>query len=384
MTQHFDVAVIGGGIQGAGVAQAAAAAGYSVIVFEQSSIASGTSSRSSKLIHGGLRYLESAQFGLVRKALKERSLLVKLAPDLVKLVPFNIPIYKSSHRRPWQIRAGLSLYALLGNLAKEARFKKLSTKQWSELDGLNTNDLQAVYQYYDAQTDDVALTNAVMNSAVQLGATLCCPAKLIQLQQKDKRFQLVYEQQGQQHECSSTVVINAAGPWVNQVLSLTNSPQLDIELVQGSHLILDQPASTSMYYVEAPQDHRAVFIMPWKNKTMIGTTEHAYHGDPAKVTILAEEQDYLLKVYQHYFPNNNPDVLSSFAGLRVLPITPHSHFHRPRDTIIYSNPTAPGLVSLYGGKLTGYRATSQQLMQQLQRQLPEKRPIADTGELKLV
>jgi len=386
MTPHYDIAVIGGGIQGAGVAQAAVAAGYSVVVLEQTGIGSGTSSRSSKLIHGGLRYLESGQFALVRKALQERALLLKLAPELVRLVPFNIPIYRTSHRRPWQIRAGLSLYALLGNLSRDARYKKLSHRQWPTLDGLITDNLQAVYQYHDAQTDDIALTRAVMHSATQLGATLHCPAKLEQLESITTGFMLGYQQQGQQHECTSRMVINAAGPWVNRVLSLINTPEthLDIELVQGSHLILDAPAPAGIYYVEAPQDQRAVFVMPWQKKTMIGTTEHAYHGEPENVHILPAEQDYLLDIYRHYFPANEPQITASFAGLRVLPKTTHNIFNRPRDTIIYNDQQHPDLITLYGGKLTGYRATAQQVMQKILPLLPVKKAVADTRTIRLL
>ncbi|MDH5180928.1 MAG: FAD-dependent oxidoreductase [Gammaproteobacteria bacterium] len=385
MSQVFDVAIIGGGIQGAGTAQAAAAAGYSVILFEQTGIGTGTSSRSSKLIHGGLRYLESGQFGLVRKALLERAVLLRLAPELVRLAPFYIPVFTTTRRRPWQIRLGLSLYALLGNLTPAARFRKLPKADWAHLDGLVADGLQAVFMYQDAQTDDQALTRAVTASAVALGAELRCPAQVTDISAGESGFTLGYNQQGKPATCQAGVVVNAAGPWVNQLLGRVTPPVrgLDVDLVQGSHLVLDKPAPAGIYYVEAPRDRRAVFIMPWLGKTLIGTTETAYDGDPAAVRVLAQEEAYLLEVYRHYFPTDNVTVVDRFAGLRVLPRAGHSFFHRPRDTIIHQENAVPGLVTLYGGKLTGYRATAQEVLAVIRPLLPKKQPLADTADLPL-
>lgn len=384
MSQDCDVAVIGGGIQGVGVAQAAAAAGYRVILFEQQALAAGTSSRSSKLIHGGLRYLESGQFGLVRKALLERELLLRLAPELVRLVPFYIPVYAETTRRAWQIRTGLSLYAALGNFSRHARFNKVSHQAYSQLALKDTAALQAVYQYWDAQTDDKALTMSVMQSAMQLGTELRCPAKIIRLRHQQDRFTLDYEQAGKQGECHSRVVVNAAGPWVNEVLELLTpgTPKLDMDLVQGAHLVLAEKAPAGIYYVEAPQDQRAVFVMPWQGKTLVGTTETEYTGDPAGTRPQQAETDYLLTVYRHYFAGDDT-VVDSFSGLRVLPRTVHHFFHRPRDTILHQDLLNKSLLTLYGGKLTGYRATAQQVMKKILPLLPVKKKRADTAQLML-
>ena len=385
MTDVYDLAVIGGGIQGTGVAQAAAAAGYRVILFEQHQLASGTSSRSSKLIHGGLRYLESGQFGLVRKALRERALLLRLAPELVRLVPFYIPLYADTSRRSWQIRAGLSLYAALGNFSREARFTKLDRQAMDKLELKDTASLQAVYQYYDAQTDDSALTRSVMQSAMQLGAELICPARVIQIVAENRQYLVNYEKRGRQETCHCKAVVNAAGPWVNAVLEHVTPtvPKLDIDLVQGTHLVLLQASPKGIYYVEAPQDRRAVFIMPWQGKTMVGTTEKNFTGDPSTTEPGQDEIDYLLEVYRYYFAGND-DISDCFSGLRVLPAGQHNFFHRPRDTVLYQHPDAPGLLSLYGGKLTGYRATAQQVIKSLRPLLPERKVIADTVQLELM
>src|ERR1700727_3174361 len=160
--KEYDVVIIGGGIHGAGVLQAAVAAGNSTLLIERQALPAGPSSRSSKLIHGGLRYLESGQFSLVRESLRERAVHLKIAPDLVELKPFFIPVYPDTRRRPWQLKVGLWVYALLGGFDASTRFGTVPRREWSSLDGLETDGLEAVIRYHDAQTDDASLTRAVV------------------------------------------------------------------------------------------------------------------------------------------------------------------------------------------------------------------------------
>src|SRR6266404_570698 len=174
--KQYDVVVVGGGIHGAGVLQAAAAAGHSTLLIERLGLASGTSSRSSKLIHGGLRYLESGQFALVRESLRERAIHLRIASELVELKPFFIPVYRDTRRRPWQLKIGLWMYALLGGFDAATRFGSVPKAQWPSLDGLKTLDLDAVIRYHDAQTNDALLTRAVVKSALGLGAEIAMPA----------------------------------------------------------------------------------------------------------------------------------------------------------------------------------------------------------------
>lgn len=442
-SKHYDVLIIGGGIHGAGVAQAAAAAGYSVLVVEQGEVASGTSSRSSKLIHGGLRYLEHGQYSLVRECLQERALLLRLAPDLVQLRPFFIPVYADSSRSRFRVRAGLSLYALLGGGGADTRFRSLPRREWSALDGLKRDRLGAVFQYWDAQTDDVQLTRAVMASAQKLGArlqtktTFCSatrrPASTTTASPVADHWQVRTRCTRTHTEttCTAHTLVNAAGPWVNEVLARVQPAitAVDIALVQGTHLVLAGEASHGIYYLESPRDRRPVFVMPWqcaarpgtaeesqqphsslRSAILLGTTETGFSGDPAAVRPLAAEREYLLETYRHYFGDDAfgnaafgharsgdegdpagqtfPVVLDAFAGLRVLPAGGGAgqggHAARPRETVLQPDrPGSPRLVSVYGGKLTTYRSTAHKVMQLLAASLPRRAPLADTRCLPL-
>jgi len=383
----YDLVVIGAGIQGAGVAQAAAAAGYTVLVLEQSSPAAGTSSKSSKLIHGGLRYLESSQFGLVRESLRERALLLKLAPDLVKLKPLHIPVYKDAKRHPLTIRAGLSLYSMLSGFDANAMFRSLPSSQWGDLEGLKQDKLQAVFRYYEAQTDDAALTRAVLHSAMELGAECEIPGHFVRAHVNSQSCLVEYESEFGFKTASCRVLINCAGPWASDVISRVEPDMYlpKVDLVQGSHLILP-PLLKNYFYLEAPQDKRAVFVLPWQGRLMVGTTEKIHYGAPEDAQCSIEERDYLLEVLLHYFPDLSIDLnqVDSFTGLRVLPRSDKSAFSRTREVLFeVDNEACPRLLSVMGGKLTTYRATALAALARIKSSLPVKERIADTSRIPL-
>lgn len=389
----YDLVIVGGGIHGAGVAQAAAAAGYKALVVEKDKLASGTSSRSSKLIHGGLRYLESGEFSLVRECLQERDRLLTLAPDLVQLKPFYVPIYKNTRRRPWQLYIGLSLYWLLSGCSYTGRFRKLPQSEWQQLDGLKTTDLECVFEYWDGQTDDATLTRAVMQSALSLGAELHMPAQFLGARLDDQGCEVEYSYNNEQINCTARVLVNAAGPWAGQVLEqISPAPHkqafCDVELVQGTHLLLPGALKKGMYYLEAPQDQRAIFIMQRGENILLGTTEKGYAGDPDNVCPSVEEVDYLLDVLRHYFPDHlattSDKILSSYAGLRVLPGGNDSPFSRAREIILaVDRDQQPRLLTIYGGKLTSYRIDAEKVINKLATSLPNQKPVADTRVLPL-
>lgn len=365
----YDIAIIGGGIHGVGVAQAAAAAGLSVCVLEKADrLANGTSSRSSKLIHGGLRYLETGQLRLVYECLQERRHLLNNAPDLVKLEPFYIPVYDDSSRSPLIIRVGLMLYSLLGGLTADTRFRKLKKDEWDNISGLKRAGLRAVYRFYDGQTDDAALTRAVMKSAQDMNAELQLNARVQNISIGKTNCTIDYLAANKKTRCHAKVTVNAAGPWAGQIAACISPAQSipAIELIAGTHIVLPKLPIPGIIYAESPQDHRPVFIMPWKEHTLVGTTEHRYQGDPDDIKASAGEIDYLLKTVEHYFPaqiNLREQLLASFAGCRVLPASEDNANRKPRETLLVTDhPQRPKVISIYGGKLTAYRATAEQVM----------------------
>jgi len=218
LTENVQLLVIGGGIHGVGVAQAAAAAGHSVLLIEKTALAAGTSSRSSKLIHGGLRYLETYQFGVVRECLRERRTLLQIAPDLVRLEPFHLPLYLEGKRHPWVIRTGLCLYALLAGFGPGSEFSCLSPGEAGALGGLRREGLRCVFRFHDARTDDRLLTRSVMASALELGARLWQKAECVGLRLTEDGAVARILHRGEQREIHCRVAVNAAGPWVGEVL----------------------------------------------------------------------------------------------------------------------------------------------------------------------
>lgn len=364
----YDIAIIGGGINGAACADHLSQCGYKVVVLEQYHQAGlVTSSKSSKLIHGGLRYLESAQFKLVYECLQQRKYLSKQHPDLVKLVPFHIPVYEDNARSPWLIRLGLSIYSLFSLKL----FKTINKDNWHQLDNLKTKNLKTVFQYYDGQTNDTLLTQRVMQQAQDNGAELLTDACFMSANCVETLCTIKYRQQNKLHEITSRVIINTSGPWVNQVLQniTPEQSQLNIELIAGTHIAVAGKLDQGIYYLEAPQDKRAVFVMPWtsetgENQILIGTTESLFNDSPEKIAPTEKEINYLIQVYNHYFTLqiSRDKVIDAFAGLRVLPASDVSAFSRSRDTIIHFDKTKkPQVFSVYGGKLTSHRVTAKKI-----------------------
>lgn len=391
--EYVDVLVIGGGVNGVAVAQAVAARGQSVCVLEKAELAAGTSNASSKLIHGGLRYLENFEFSLVYEALRERAMMLRNAPDLVELKQFYIPVYKQTRRAPWLIFAGLSLYALCDRLRPSSRFRVIPKSQWDDLDGIKKDDLRAVFQYQDARTDDVRLTKAIMNSAIEMGAQLKTQAQMSRADWDGERFHVQYQIAGRTETLEAGLIVNAGGPWVNRINECVHPmPKiLPVDLIQGTHVLIEGKVSERFYYVESPRDGRAVFVMPWYGNTLIGTTEARFTDHPDEIRALDSSVRYLLHIFEHYFPDFNGGqtlkILQLFAGARVLPAEKSSAFKRSRETVLYWQPNFENngakLCTIYGGKLTAWRATAEKVMKVIEKDLPPATRNLDTRELTL-
>jgi glycerol-3-phosphate dehydrogenase len=387
-----DVLIIGGGIHGAGCAQALASRGYSTILIESGQIGHGTSSRSSKLIHGGLRYIETGQFSLVRKSLRERAILEKIAPDLIHSRQFLLPIYRHNRLKRWQLILALSIYSLLGGLNKNTRFKRLSKSEQNNLAGLKKDGLIAVYQYWDAQTNDLALTQAVIHSAKQYDCQVLEQTAFIKASQLTSKTLQVQARQNQQTvNIDCQLLVNASGPWIEKVQAQIDFARSgpEVDLVQGTHLEYDQAISDDIFYLESPDDHRPVFIMPWQGGTLIGTTEVQHRGNPANSQPTEAEIDYLKKILFHYFPAYQGQFVQAWSGLRVLPKHPHKAAVRrfakqARETVLHvDNSFSPQVISIYGGKLTAYRATAKRVADLAAKRLGRAKKLADTSIMPL-
>jgi glycerol-3-phosphate dehydrogenase len=353
----YDLVVMGAGIQGAGVAYLAAKQGLKVCVIERNAEAGlETSSASSKLIHGGLRYLETAQFKLVYECLNEQRHLLNQFPNLVHRKPFYIPVYANSKRAAWWIYLGLWLYYWLAGRPKEYPIRKIPKALWPVL-GLNLTHLKAVYSYSDAQTDDVALTQKVLDLAVRQGADVYFES-VVQSCSFEQNYNLLLNQD---RVIRTKALVNAAGPWVNEVAAVLNMPQHPVDWVQGTHIVLPVSKINDCYSLEA-QDGRAVFVLPWRHQTLVGTTETPIQSPKAQAT--DAEIEYLLDVFNHYFPNLRQlktDITQVMCGVRVLPKSELSAHQRSRDTFLL-HVNAPPYVAIYGGKLTAFRATAQKVL----------------------
>jgi len=384
---EVDILIVGGGIYGAGIAQAAAAAGHSVLLVEQQTIASATSGNSTKLIHGGLRYLESMQLGLVYEALYERELLLQLAPELVSREWFYIPVYRHNKRPVWVVKLGLLLYWALS--LGRSRFKSVPRADWNLLvPGLNTEHMVALLAYEDGATDDAKLTQAVAKSAQHLGADIRQHTAFVSAKREENHWLIQMESANTVRATTvrARILINAGGPWINRVRERISPlpPEQQVHLVQGAHLYLDRPCP-AFIYVES-EDGRVMFFRPWKHGTLAGTTETDFSGDPAMAHASEDEVAAILASYNRYFPESTcaeSDILKQYCGIRVLPQNKMGAFSASRETLlICDNEDKPAYIAIYGGKLTTYRKESEKVARLISRRLTVTRH-ADTRHIKL-
>ena len=369
----YDIVVIGGGINGAGIARDAALRGLRVLLLEKNDFGSGTSSWSSRLIHGGLRYLEYAELPLVFESLHERRRLQRLAPHLVKRLKLTIPIYRQGRRPKSIIRLGMIAYDLLSIGKKLPRHDMLDRDELiDEEPGVNRDGLVGAAQYYDAQVtfaERLVLENIIGASEAGAEVRNYCPAIGINVSRRTVQSVHFMEADAEQEsEVRAGLVINAAGPWVDRVLATVNREMPTfMGGTKGSHIVVGRfaGAPASAFYVEAESDGRPFFVIPWNGQYLIGTTDIRYDGDPADVTASDEEIRYLLNETNRVFPAANlavADIHYAYAGVRPLPRRkkgPESAITR-RHIIKKHRRVAKGLVSIIGGKLTTYRNLAEQ------------------------
>ena len=387
---RFDVVIIGAGINGAGIARDAAMRGLKVLLIDKGDPGCGTTSASTRLIHGGLRYLEHFEFGLVRESLHEREVLLRIAPDFVKPLPIAIPIYKQGKRGRLTIRAGMILYDLLSwgkSLPSHRMLSRAQTlQQWP---GLNPEGLVGSALYYDAQVQfPERLVAANVRAASECGAEVRLHTRVTSFAVDDGKVSRVefISEDDQGGFAEAAIVVNAAGPWIDLVLEQApvESPKL-IGGTKGSHIIVPPfpSAPANAIYLEARSDGRPVFIIPWNKLYLIGTTDVRFEGNPDEVHCEPWEIEYLLAETNLAFPNaglTRESILDTYSGVRPLPATNKKDEQSiTRRHFIREHPRLPNLLSIVGGKLTTYRSLAEECVDLIFRKLGKDSPPCRTA-----
>jgi glycerol-3-phosphate dehydrogenase len=354
----FDLAIIGGGINGAGIARDAAGRGLRVLLVEQNDLASGTSSASTKLIHGGLRYLEHRWFRLVREALAEREVVLQMAPHLVRPMRFVLP-QEPGMRSAWLIRLGLFLYDHLGGRRILPGTRTVDLAR-DPLGSPLKSGYRKGFEYSDCQTDDSRLVVLNALDAGERGAVIRTRTRCVSAQRGDT-WQLVLEARDRREVASARALVNAAGPWAGEVEEtvLQRPPLRQLRLVKGSHIVVRRLFDHDRGYIFQNDDGRVVFALPFERDfTLVGTTDGSFAGDPAAVAPTADEIDYLCKVINDHFRTavSSKDVIWSFAGVRSLADDGSARPQdTPRDYVLELDRNDPPLLTIIGGKITTFR-----------------------------
>lgn len=340
------VAVVGGGINGVMSAWALALKGCSVDLFERGRLMGATSSASTKLLHGGLRYLEQGHIRLVREALHERQWWIVRAPHLAKPLEIMLPLYKESERPGWKLWCGLKLYDWLAGRSS------LGCSRWCSRDDvlrscpdLRAEGLMGAFAFFDGYMDDEALGLWAAEKAAAAGVRM----------HTETAVDAIFPDASAQVDgklCSYDRVVNAAGPWARELLDMSGiAAKHDLDLIRGSHILLDQPCR-SAFLLENPNDRRICFILPHLGKTLVGTTEVRQELS-APICCSPAEMSYLLDLYTYNFPSRKPEICGVFSGLRPLI---RSHANPSKATREYAIETTRKTVTVYGGKWTTSRA----------------------------
>jgi glycerol-3-phosphate dehydrogenase len=357
----FDLLVIGGGVNGAGIARDAAGRGLSTCLVEQDDLASHTSSASTKLIHGGLRYLEQGELRLVREALAERERLLTIAPHIVHPLRFVLP-YIDGLRPRWLLRLGLFVYDHAGGREKLAASGS-TLLEGNALGAPLRTGIRDGFEYSDCAVDDSRLVVLNAMDAAERGATILTRQRVVAIAGHEDGWQVTIEDRaGSANVLRARALANATGSWVNAVLDVAGiTPRQRLRLVKGSHLVLKRQFEGDHAYLLQSPDRRVVFAIPWEGFTLLGTTDMPFTGDPAQVAIDDAEISYLLDVLNQFMrrPAGRADIISTYSGVRPLyddgSTAAAQKVSRDYHLELQHSPRGAPLLSVYGGKITTYR-----------------------------
>ncbi|MDC0497945.1 glycerol-3-phosphate dehydrogenase [Alphaproteobacteria bacterium] len=370
MTDIYDIFIIGGGINGAGIARDASGRGLKVYLAEKGKVGSATSSWSSKLIHGGLRYLENYEFKLVAESLREREVITRIAPKITKPLPFVIP-HSKKLRSKLLIRLGLFLYDNLGGKTKIPKSSKINfNKKYKNI--LQSKFVDG-FQYYDVQVDDKKLVEMNIVDSKKMGATILEDTKVIDAKRNENFWEITLDNND---IVKSKVLINAAGPWINETVNnvLKINTNKSIRLVRGSHIITKKLYEEDVAFTLQNDDNRIVFVIPYKEEfSLIGTTEVDVNT-PDNPFISDDEKIYLMNSINNHFVKqiSQFDIVDTYSGIRPLIEDFKEASKVSRDYVFDLNIQKAGspLLNIYGGKLTTYRKLSEKVMEELTPYLP--------------
>lgn len=376
---EVDLLVVGGGIVGAGVARDAALRGLRTLLVEKDDLAYGTSSRSSKLVHGGLRYLQQFRIGLVFESVGERRVLMRLAPHLVESLAFLFPVYAGSRERFSVIRAGLWLYDALALFRSPKRHRAIARSELGEVEpALNARTLKGAALYYDCATDDARLTLETALGAIDTGATVLTRAQVEDfLVERGRIVGAVIRniRGGFLHEVRARIVVNATGPWSDLTASLGGrEARPRLRPTKGIHIVVDRAKLPIRHAVVCfhPVDGRVLFAVPWGDRAYVGTTDTDYEGDLDELAATREDVQYLLQAVGSYFPAHRltaDDVIATWAGLRPLMAAPKGVHESQISREHWIEVGDDGLVTIGGGKLTTYRRMASDVVEAALRRL---------------
>lgn len=385
--QEYDVVVVGGGVNGTGIAMDAAGRGLRVLLCEMNDLASATSSNSSKLIHGGLRYLEHYEFRLVREALAEREALLRNSPHIMWPLRFRLP-HKPHLRPAWMIRTGLFLY---DHLAKRELLEGSKSIRFSP-DGPLKKDITRGFEYSDGWVDDARLVILSAKKAEQCGATILPRTKCIDAQRGKDAWTVSLQDMKSGHlsTVSAKAIINASGPWVSRLFdeSLRMKAPKAIRMVKGSHIVVPRVSQEQEAYILQNEDERIVFVIPYEDEfSLIGTTDVDYTGDPRLATCSDEEKTYLLDLVNGYFKRQltKDDIVWTYSGVRPLmddEMGDAKKASRDYSFEVDSGRDKAPLISVFGGKITTYRKLAEAATNKLCEFFPQARgPWTRTASL---